>query len=484
MDEGEHDDFRDDVDDIPVAELTDEREVWTPRPRPARDRRRTLLLPVTCIAVVVLAAGFFVANRNDDRTTLPRAKVVSALDATTAMHSFDFRATLTQAFSTPPTTPAADCPPAVSKNGRYPGAGNITLCGATLAPAAGSTISSSGTMTLDPLALTSVADVPGLGPIRTWVNSTTVWEQGGGNYGLPTGGSLDGFADLVNSTLGSRQGSVAMLSLASPTGYLNLAQDAITDTSKLGTSTVDGERMTRYQVTVDAARLVDVPGMSTEQRNTSIRAFHQLKEEGYLDSTVQLAIDKSGLIRTSSTVIRFRDGGSVTATASFSDFGCGEPVVFPDQFDPAMSSCDTPSTTTSTTTATTTTPLRGAVFARGTFSGTETFTFYDGRCPELDHHLDAVFLPDTGEQWRYHADYCGTINAAQVWNGAGTFMFALPNGSTMTGDFTSSAQLPSPGVPYTLHIRAPLVASCRIDNHLTPLSFGVQEQNGTFTCVK
>jgi hypothetical protein len=478
MDEGKHDDF----DDIPVAELTDEREQWTPRPRPARDHRRTLLLPVACIAVAVIAAGFFVANRNDDGMTLPSAKVVAALDTTTAMHSFDFHAKLSEAVSAPPTTPAADCPPAVSKNGRYPGAGNITLCGATLVPPPGTTISSSGTMTLDPLALTSVTDVPGLGPIRTWVNSTTVWEQGGGNYGLPAGGSLDGFADLVNSMLGSRQGSVAMMSLASPTGYLNVARDAITDASKLGTSTVDGERVTRYQVTVDAARLVDRPGMSTEQRNTSIRAFDQLKEQGYVDSTVQLAIDKRGLIRTSATVVRFRDGGSVTETASFSHFGCGEPIVFPDQFDPAMSSCDAPTTTTSTTT--TTTPLRGEVFARGTFSGTERFAFYDGRCPELDHHLDAAFLVDTGAQWRYYADYCGTINAAQVWNGEGTFTFTLPDGSTMTGDFTSSAQLPSPGVPYSLHIRAPFAASCRIDNHLTPLSFGVQEQNGTFTCVK
>src|SRR5262245_17715382 len=267
MDDGDHDDF----DDIPVADLTDEREQWTPRPRPARNRPRTMLLPVACIAVVVIAAGFFLANRNDDRTTLPRAKVVWALDATTAMHSVDFRATLSEAVSAPPTTPEADCPPAVSKNGRYPGAGNITLCGATLAPPGGSTISSSGTMTLDPLALTSVADIPGPGPIRTWVNSTTVWEQGGGNYGLPTGGSLGGFADLVDSTLGSRQVSVAMMSLASPTGYLNLAQDAITDASKLGTSTVDGEKVTRYQVTLDATHLVDRPGMSTEQRNTSIR---------------------------------------------------------------------------------------------------------------------------------------------------------------------------------------------------------------------
>ena len=86
------------------------------------------------------------------------------------------------------------------------------------------------------------------------MNSTTVWEHGGGYYGLPSGGSLDGFADLVEATLGPREGAVAMMSLASPTGYLNLAQDAITGASKVGKSSVDNVPVTEYEVTVEAAR--------------------------------------------------------------------------------------------------------------------------------------------------------------------------------------------------------------------------------------
>ena len=223
--------------------------------------------------------------------------------------------------------------------------------------------------------------------------------------------------------------------------------------------------------------------MSTEERNTSVSALHRLEQEGYTGTEVQLGIDDAGLVRESRATVRFADGGAVTTTASFSSFGCREPIVFPDQVDPSASGCSPAAETTSTAATTTTVHLRGNVIAAGTFSGTERFAFEDGRCPELDHDLDAVFTLDNGEQWKYSASYCGTIDDQQVWSGKGTFVFTRPDGSTMSGDFTSTAQLPSPGEPYALHITTPFSGTCEIDNHLVPLSFGVQEQNGSSTCA-
>ena len=66
------------------------------------------------------------------------------------------------------------------------------------------------------------------GAITTRVDGTKVWETGGGNYGTSAGAPLSGFAALVLGTLGPREGAVAMNSLASPTGYLDLAERAIT----------------------------------------------------------------------------------------------------------------------------------------------------------------------------------------------------------------------------------------------------------------
>ena len=59
-----------------------------------------------------------------------------------------------------------------------------------------------GTVNLDPYAMVAISEVSGLGTITTYVNGTTVWELGGGDYGNATGSPLSGFASLVEGTLG------------------------------------------------------------------------------------------------------------------------------------------------------------------------------------------------------------------------------------------------------------------------------------------
>lgn len=126
--------------------------------------------------------------------------------------------------------------------------------------------------------------------------------------------------------------------------------------------------------------------------------------------------------------------------------------------------------------------------SEGSHSGTENYQIGGGGCSELHHSLQETMTLTTGASWTYAADYCGTIDSQNVWRGVGSFVITTENGSTLSGRLTSSAQLPSTGVPYELTITggtdqfAGAKGSCLLDNHLTPVSVGVQNQQGTFVC--
>ena len=124
----------------------------------------------------------------------------------------------------------------------------------------------------------------------------------------------------------------------------------------------------------------------------------------------------------------------------------------------------------------------------GEHRGIEHFALQTGRCAFLDHQLEETFTLSDGAAWSFTARYCGTIDATGFWTGAGTFELATGPDSSLAGTFTSAAQLPSLGEPYQLDIRsgtgqfAGVTGTCRLDNHLRPISFGVQEQSGAFVC--
>jgi hypothetical protein len=123
----------------------------------------------------------------------------------------------------------------------------------------------------------------------------------------------------------------------------------------------------------------------------------------------------------------------------------------------------------------------------GTYRGNERYTMYTGRCDYLDHNLEATFDLANGPSWRFRANYCGTVTG-DLWTGTGTFTFTVPEGATLTGNFTSSSRLPSQGEPYKLNITGGTkrfenaTGSCALDNHLRQIEFGRQEQFGTFVC--
>ena len=200
------------------------------------------------------------------------------------------------------------------------------------------------------------------------VDPTTVWEVGYADNGLTpvssdtgAGGSpLASFAGLVEGTLGSREGPVAMMGMASPTGYLDLVQPAVTSATEVGTATVDGVAVTQYQLTIDPGSLATAPGTSSEEQSAINAAVQALTSEGYRTISDLVSIDASGFIRESASTVTFSDGGTVTLDAHFSNFGCAGTVLMPGQVGASSPpsgcvSADTGTAPTTTTTSTTTT---------------------------------------------------------------------------------------------------------------------------------
>ena len=246
-------------------------------------RRHTMAIVATCVicmaVVAVPVALTLTAGRvpqaANGRTHLgdgtAMASVLSALSATTDSGSFN----ITYQFSGPgspadssTTAPTSQCSNEVvpAEGGSAvdsPGYETEEICGVVQNSNAsgGLPITGQGTIDTNPYGMVATSQVPGLGTITLRTDGNDIWEMGGADYGLSpgasgagSGSSLSGFASLVESTLGQREGASAMLGLASPTGYLNLDQQEITGADFIGTSTVDGVAVDQYRVFLDPPR--------------------------------------------------------------------------------------------------------------------------------------------------------------------------------------------------------------------------------------
>jgi hypothetical protein len=321
-------------------------------------------------------------------------QVLSALSATTDSGSFDVAYTLV---GTPgqSTTPSTQCYPiypgmgpggavtqfptesgrvAVYSDGTIPaGSTPSTTCQA-VANTQSARVTGSGTIDVSPKAMVVSAAVNSSLDVSVRLDQNDVWESGGADYGLtPTGSTtsegpgqpLSGFASLVEGTLGSRAGAVAMIGMASPAGYLDLEQESVTGAAETGPGTVDGTPVTFYQVAVDPARLETMAGLSADEVATLKAAVGVLQGEGYTGTTVKVGIDGAGFIRQATSTAAFSDGGTVVLDASFTKFGCAGIVLMP--------GASAGSTTTQpcasdvpTTTAPTPTTVGGAVSTTST----------------------------------------------------------------------------------------------------------------------
>jgi hypothetical protein len=189
-----------------------------------------------------------------------------------------------------------------------------------------------------------------------------------------SGQPISGFAGITESTIGMREGAIAMIGLASPTGYLDLYQQDINGASQTGTSTVNGAPVTQYQVAVDPTQLVNDPGITSEESQTAAAAITVLKNEGYTGTTDEVSIDGSGFIREVRSVARFSDGGTVVLDVVLSNFGCAGTVLMPGQQGSSTppSGCTSPDTGAPTTTPSTTVPAVTGLAPKTTTTTTTT----------------------------------------------------------------------------------------------------------------
>jgi hypothetical protein len=339
---------------------------------------------VTCLAVVGVPVGLVLASGGP--TTTPSAhhhdhignavhlsngpaehQVLSALSATTSSGSFNVAYDLTESPGSVPSVTTTTCVTS-NFNGAPSGSAVVTtgppsrVCGGS--PGLENvSVSGQGTIDTSPFAMAVSADVSNFGGLSIRVDSTDVWQLNGADYGLTPnpgdngpGSMLSGFAGLVEGTLGQREGAIAMMGMASPTGFLDLSQQAVTGAAQVGTGNVGGAPVTEYEVSINLSQLAQVQGGSSEEANTINAAVGVLDHAGYTGTMVKVAIDGAGFIREVTPVASFSDGGKVTLDATFSNFGCAGTVLMPGQSGttPTTAGCASPDATP-TGAATTTT---------------------------------------------------------------------------------------------------------------------------------
>jgi len=317
------------------------------RSRPRQWHRRTrTALSLAIVAAVGIPVALIVGSSHPtsapiDRGT-PKHRVLAALNATIDSGSYTVSYVDQPVTGQPAgTTTGIPCAPPQL----------VVACDATTGGIAGSTVAGQGTIDTKPFAMVASSDVPSVGPVTIRVDSQHIWEIGGANYGLSPGSSqsgpgstLSGFAGLVEGTLGRRQGGLAMMGLASPTGYLELDQNAITTADRIGTGLANGVPVTIYQVTLDPTEQASVPGTSPDEASAIAAALALLRSQGYVHTTVRVSIDAAGYIRQTASVALFSDGATQTTTATFDHFGCAGQVLMPGQSAPPASpgNCQTP----------------------------------------------------------------------------------------------------------------------------------------------
>ncbi len=323
-----------------------------------RRRRRGLITAFTallCIAALVAVAvvttrtGEGREKQRVDRKivrTPETQRVVAALGETVATGSYTASYELR---STPGAAGAESCGDDLPE-------GMSVTCRASPAPAVD--ITGVATINTDPYRMVASSQVTGFGTIVIHVDGTRLWEQGGGMYGYTgpngdagSGDSISGFAGLVSGTLGRGPGALAMLTLANPNGYLDLEQEAVSEVTPVGPGVVNGVPVTYYNVVIDNAKLLDMPGLTAEQSTAIGQALTQLRGAGLRDGTMKVGIDGAGFIRETSSVAVFADGTRQASRTVFSNFGCAGFVQLPGEPPPPPPApCASTAPTTSTTT--------------------------------------------------------------------------------------------------------------------------------------
>jgi len=277
----------------------------------------------------------------------PLATVRAALGQTFAAGSYESD-TVLEATYTPQVPPCIQVGPAPTGAIAAPG------CPTSITPVT-QRFETHTIVNFDPYAMQSQTQSSSLGAITTHVNSTHVWQLGGATVGYGTGNPgipLPSYVSQVLGTLGPGPGAMAMLSLASRGGYLNLEEESIATATPAGTGTVRDVDVTYYDVTIDLKKLADAPDLSDVQRATIEAAIPKLESAGYSGTNEQIGIDAQGYIRSVDATTSFADGSTWARHSVLYNFGCAPKVSMPNEppAPPTTTPCVPPPTTTTTTT--------------------------------------------------------------------------------------------------------------------------------------
>jgi hypothetical protein len=372
--------------------------------RPGRANRRPsvqvaaliLLLAAVGIPVGLLASGPGPSKSGSHHSRpvnapTPRDQVVSALGATTAAGNWDISYSYDEAPGSNTTTTTTSPETICGVQTQTSGASCVTPSG-TGDSSENASVTGTGIIDVNPKAMVTDADTSNVGHVILRIDPTQVWELGSDDSGglapspsdsSSAGEDLSQFAPLVEGTLGTREGAVAMLGIASPTGYLELDEQAITGVTPTGHGTVDGKAVSEYRVSAAPSELENDPSASSEEVATIRAAITTLESQGLSATSTDLAVDAQGFIVRSVTTYQFSDGGSVVVQAQFSNFGCAGDVLMPGQVGPTAPpancvSSNSPQATTTTdpgsATTTTTTAPSAASTTSTTAPGSSTTT--------------------------------------------------------------------------------------------------------------
>jgi hypothetical protein len=356
------------------------------RPTAARPTLRSGLargLAAIAVLVVVAAPILYFALDEDARPrsdrdvveTDPVAAVRAAVGLTMAAGSYEM-----DTVSTSTSAPRTSCGVILGPGATAP---ERPICPSS--PPVVNRFDTHSVVNFEPYAMRSETQASSLGAITTHINSTHVWQKGGATVGYGPGSPgipIPDYANQVLGTIGRGPGALAMLSLASRGGYLNLEEQSVTTAQPAGTGTVRGDPVTYYDVTIDVKQLAQAPGLSDVQRTAIGAAIVMLEQAGYSGTHERIGIDERGFIREVDATTTFADGSSMERHSVLYNFGCAPKVTMPNE-PPAPATatpCDAPPVTTvgaspsSTTTSTTGPPVPTSTTPPTTSASTSTST--------------------------------------------------------------------------------------------------------------
>ena len=360
--------------------------------RTARPWLRNAASVVTALVTIValsLGVGALTAQRSrdagsdpgttdSDLLVTPAARaVLAALDASTSTGGYEVSY---EFVIEPPATDTAPCSEQVAFTEDGGSAATSAAAPVEACPydAPVITVTGSGVVHLNPYFLEVTSDLSNFGEVTVRTDGNRIVEEGGANYGgsLEGGQSLSGFASLVEGAFGRGPGALTMLALASPTGYLSLSAETVTDVAPAGTGDVDGVPVTFYDVISDTAAMRDLSGLTSEQRKTIDDALAALGQTGFTEASARIAVDADGYIRESTSVASFADGTTMTRHMNLSRFGCVGTAPTPanpnGNYEDLPPECANPSTSTTASPAPPSTAVEATTSSAATPSTTVT----------------------------------------------------------------------------------------------------------------